>query len=134
MKIQADKLILAEILKELNLSAEADALNLSDFSKFKLTDYQRSAVKSALKILEFYYASDQIQGGNSTNLHNLNNQSKFNERENLLRKYCEFDKNLKLAQNKIASKLLKIGTKFLKTKYQFVQIHKLAQNKIKEEN
>ncbi len=94
MKIQADKLILAEILKERNLSAEADALNLSDFSKFKLTDYQKSAVKSALKILEFYYASHQIRGGDSANLHSSNNQSKFSECEILLENYRKFGANL----------------------------------------
>lgn len=89
MKKLADKLILTEILKERNLSMECENLNFKDFAKFSLTDYQQSAVKNALKILEFYYSR---------------------ERENLLRKYREFDKNLNAHETNRASFWMATGS------------------------
>ena len=89
MKKLADKLILTEILKERNLSMECKNLNFKDFAKFSLTDYQQSAVKNALKILEFYYSR---------------------ERENLLRKYREFDKNLNAHETNRASFWMATGS------------------------
>lgn len=112
MKKLTDKLFLSEILKERNLSSESASLNFKDFAKFSLTDYQQSALKNALKILEFYYGAGRENKAEFSDEF----QSKFHGdfcnsgREILLKKYREFDKNLSASEINRASFWMATGS------------------------